>query len=146
MSQSEHPVIRNRLTIAFQRNLGHRLMSHLTRRSFVWCSDTAANRRSAEAIWATLLDEQALTLCEELSTSPQQQLEQRLASALEHHPQVTSFEVLAFRDVSIVTTVAAHYGFLPTSKRLMYARQCGIESQQPLNGPGGIFGFRDQTG
>lgn len=119
-------MIRDRLTIAFQHNLGHRLMSQLTRRSFLWCTDTTANRHNAEIIWAASLDEQTLTLCEDLSASPEEQLERRLASALEHHPQVTSVEVLGFRDEPAAATVAALYGFLPTPKELVYGQEVHI--------------------
>lgn len=105
---------RQLLVLAFQNNLGHRLMSELVGRSFLWCGGTPANRANAAAIWATPQDEpMTLTVTTDPLAQSERQLDDLIAAALEHHPQVTSVEVLGFEDTSIVSEIAGRHGLLP---------------------------------
>lgn len=105
---------RDRIVLAFQENLGHRPMSELVHRGFLWCSGTPANLKNAEAIWATPEEEpMTLTVWEKPLSQSAEQLDDLLVTSLEHHPQVSSVEVLGFDDMSQATEIAGRHGFRP---------------------------------
>ena len=107
---------RDRLILAFQENLGHRLMSELVRRSFLWCSGTPANRDNAAAIWAIPEEEpKTLTVSAKPLAQSAEQLDDLFASSLEHHPQVRSVEVLGFDNMSQATEIAGRHDFRPAT-------------------------------
>lgn len=107
---------RDRLILAFQENLGHRPMSELVSRGFLWCSGTLANRDNAAAIWAMPEDEpMTLTVSAKPLAQSTEDLDDLFASSLEHHPQVTSVEVLGFEDISQATEIAGRHGFRPAT-------------------------------
>lgn len=109
-------MVRQLLILAFQDNLGHRLMSELVGRGFLWCSGTPANKANATSIWVLPADEpMALTVWVEPLLQSEEQLGDLLACALEHHPQVISVEVLGFEDTSKARKIAEQHGFLSTT-------------------------------
>jgi len=115
---------RERLIIAFQHNLGHRRMSHLADRAFLWCLDSPANRQNAEAVWADAKAEpMMLTLWDEVTGPPQEQLDQLVASGLEHHPHATALEVLGWDDKPAADAVAMRHGLKPVSEKMVYVRE-----------------------
>ena len=117
---------RDRIILAFQDDLGHRLMSELVDRGFLWCSGTLANIENAETIWATPEEEpMTLTVLGKPLAQSAEQLDDLFWTSLEHHPQISSVEVLGFDDMSQATRIAGQHGFrlATTGPTYVYVRE-----------------------
>lgn len=108
------------LTIAFEDNLGHRAMSALTRRGYLWCKDTQHNRANAEALWPSI-GAMRLALAGRLQRTTEA-LGTAMDSALEHHPEVTSLYISGFADQSSADQEAISRALRLTADPFAYSR------------------------
>lgn len=114
------------LIIAFEDHLGQRAMAALVRAGYLWCVDTSANRRNAEALWPTI-DPMRLTLWNRPRSVDL--LADILDSSLEHHPRVTSIRLTGFEDQTLGDSELCERGFGTTHIPFSYSR-----TEKPENG------------